>query len=220
MLATPGLSAGSCAAPALMIRRMLTDGCSCHGIASTCSPFGERLQLIGRKRDGMRRHRARRQLRRPARCADRLSAAAAGHNKQQRRDGGAQAAPLHSHTSRARRLGHDREQCSIRGGEVRLRDALDVRRRHVLEQVEFAIGRLDVVVDHDGVRELQRLLLHGFAPENVVARLTGASRDSTPHRSPARSSAARSVKSAHAARRPVCCLAGRWRPHRKDSDAR
>jgi hypothetical protein len=40
MLATPGLPAGSCIAPARTIRRKLTDGCSWCGTTSTGKPLG------------------------------------------------------------------------------------------------------------------------------------------------------------------------------------
>ena len=55
-------------------------------------------------------------------------------------------------------------------GEIGLRDPLHVGRRDVLEDVELAVRRLDVVVDDGGVRELQRLLLVRLPAEDVVAR--------------------------------------------------
>ena len=53
--------------------------------------------------------------------------------------------------------------------EVGLRHALDVRRRHVHEDVELAVGRGDVVVDHRSVRQMERLILIRLAPDDVVA---------------------------------------------------
>ena len=59
---------------------------------------------------------------------------------------------------------------AILGREVGPRDPLHVGGRDVLEDVELAVGGRDVVVNDDGVRELQRLLLVRFAAEDVVAR--------------------------------------------------
>ena len=40
----------------------------------------------------------------------------------------------------------------------------------MLEDLELAVGGLDVVVNDDGVRQLQRFLLVRLAAEDVVAR--------------------------------------------------
>ena len=54
--------------------------------------------------------------------------------------------------------------------EIGLGDALDVGRGDALEDLELAVGRRDVVVDHGGVRELAGLEPVGFAAQDVVAR--------------------------------------------------
>src|SRR5438093_5693855 len=54
--------------------------------------------------------------------------------------------------------------------EVGTRRALNVGGRQFLEDVELAVGGLDVVMNHDRVGESLSLLLVRLAAENVVAR--------------------------------------------------
>ena len=67
--ARPFLPFGSSAPPARTIIRMLMTGCSWCSTATTCKPFGQRLQVVGRKLDVARRQRPRRVARRPARLS-------------------------------------------------------------------------------------------------------------------------------------------------------
>src|SRR2546425_10638329 len=78
-------------------------------------------------------------------------------------------------SSRPRRTGarpprrHQCEHEAILRFEVGACNALHVLGGDVLEDVELTVGRLDVVVNHDRVRELQRLRLIRLAPDDVVA---------------------------------------------------
>src|SRR5262245_17343173 len=66
--------------------------------------------------------------------------------------------------------GKNRENQAIFRPEVGPGHALYIGRRNVLEDLKLAIGRLDVVMNHDRVTQLQRFLLIRLALQDVVAR--------------------------------------------------
>ena len=166
--ATPGLSAGSCSVPAPRISRKLTDGCSWWSTTSTLRPFGSVLISYGGKSTGREASAAGGRLighcwaeatqivRTTAVAVDGEQTRARAHrmlpSRGSSKPGGNAAGPA--------ALRQNRQQHARLRREVGLRHALHVRERHVLKQVELAVGGLDVVVDHDGMRQVQRLLLH------------------------------------------------------------
>ena len=74
-------------------------------------------------------------------------------------------APHHQRIAFRENLQH---QAALRR-EIRLRDAMQVGHLHVREDLHFAIGRRDVAVNDDRVRELARLAANRFAIDDVVA---------------------------------------------------
>src|ERR1041384_1010968 len=63
----------------------------------------------------------------------------------------------------------DVEHGAVLIGEVGFRHALNVARLQLQKDVDLIIGGRDVVVDHGGVRQVQRLLLVALAADDVVA---------------------------------------------------
>ena len=110
---------------------------------------GQRPDFVGRKLDVARRQRPRRPLGRPVRGLRRRDASRA-HSARTRQ---ASAARVNVRiTAPAFPDGINVSTSRFSGREVGPRDALHVGGGDVLEDVELAVGGLDVVVDHDRVR--------------------------------------------------------------------